>query len=450
MIEYPIDQLPQLIDELLQCDTTERKNKLLADAKEILSTEHLSLLFEALPKDQRIDIWQLLDEDTQHEIFINLGADSCRWLLQTLDEDDGFKLLDEVSVAELLELEEVIPERFVEYARRQLDEVQTKQYELAQQYNPEQLGHWLDFDSLKVSDKLTVGGARKILQKGLPQYTEVIYLVSRKGTLIGEVSVNTLFKAKDSDTLLSFADHDIISLHADDDLYEAAEVVIHSEKMAMPVVNVDNKLLGRLKVTSAYELRQEVTDEAAAKAGGLREDEDLFASVRKSAKNRGIWLGINLATAFLASWFIGLFGATIEQVVALAVLMPVVASMGGIAGSQTLTVIVRGLALGQVTDSNRKALLKKELRVGAVNGCVWAMVIGVLTYFWFSDVMLSITITVAILLNLIAASLSGVVIPSILDKMKIDPALSGSVILTTVTDIVGFVTFLGLGSLLLL
>ena len=450
MIEYPIDQLPQLIDELLQCDTTERKNKLLADAKETLSTEHLSLLFEALPKEQRLDIWQLLDEDTQHEIFINLGADSCRWLLQSLDEADGFKLLDEVSVEELLELEEIIPERFVEYARRQLDEVQTKQYELAQQYNPEQLGHWLDFDAIKVSEKLTVAGARKILQKGLPQYTEVIYLVSRKGTLIGEVSINALFKANDSEALLSFAEHDVAVLHADDDLYEAAEVVIHSETMAMPVVNADNKLLGRLKVTSAYELRQEVTDEAAAKAGGLREDEDLFASVRKSAKNRGIWLGINLATAFLASWFIGLFGATIEQVVALAVLMPVVASMGGIAGSQTLTVIVRGLALGQVTDSNRKALLKKELRVGAVNGCVWAMVIGVLTYVWFSDVMLSITITVAILLNLIAASLSGVVIPSILDKMKIDPALSGSVILTTVTDIVGFVTFLGLGSLLLL
>lgn len=450
MIEYPVDQLPQLIDELLQCDTTARKNKLLADAKEKLSTEHLSLLFEALPKEQRLDIWQLLDEDTQHEIFINLGADSCRWLLQTLDEAEGFELLDQVSVEELLELEEVIPERFVDYARQQLDEVQTKQYDLAQQYNQEQLGHWLDFDSLKVSEKLTVGGARKILQKGLPQYTEVIYLVSRKGTLVGEVAVNALFKAQDSDSLLDFANLDVTSLHADDDLYEAAEVVIHSEKMAMPVVNADNKLLGRLKVSSAYELRQEMTDEAAAKAGGLREDEDLFSSVRKSAKNRGIWLGINLATAFLASWFIGLFGATIEQVVALAVLMPVVASMGGIAGSQTLTVIVRGLALGQVTDSNRKALLKKELRVGAVNGCVWAIVIGVLTNLWFNDVMLSITITVAILLNLVAASLSGVIIPSILDKMKIDPALSGSVILTTVTDIVGFVTFLGLGSLLLL
>ncbi|BED89961.1 magnesium transporter MgtE [Pseudoalteromonas sp. MM1] len=450
MIEYPVDQLPQLINDLLQCETSEQKSQLLADAQLNLSTEHLSLLFEAIPKEQRLEIWQLLDKDTQHEIFVTLSDDSCLWLLQTLDDSEVYALLDEINVEELLELEEVIPERFVDYAKKQLDEAQTKQYDLAQQYPPEQLGHWVGFDFLKITEKATLAGVKKLLQKGLPQYSEVVYLVSRQGSLMGELAVNDLIKADEGDNLLTLANYDFSSLHADDDLYEAAEVVIHSEKMAMPVVNSDNKLVGRLTIGSAYELRQEIADEAAAKAGGLREDEDLFASVRKSAKNRGIWLGINLATAFLASWFIGLFGATIEQVVALAVLMPVVASMGGIAGSQTLTVIVRGLALGQVTDSNRNALLKKELRVGAVNGLVWALVIGALTFVWFSDIMLSITITVAILLNLVAASLAGVVIPSILDKMKIDPALSGSVILTTVTDIVGFVTFLGLGSLLLL
>ena len=450
MIEYPVDQLPQLINDLLQCETHAQKSQLLADAQLNLSTEHLSLLFEAIPKEQRLEIWQLLDKDTQHEIFVTLSDDSCLWLLQTLDDSEAYALLDEVNVEELLELEEVIPERFVDYAKKQLDEAQTKQYDLAQQYPPEQLGHWAGFDFLKITEKATIAGVKKLLQKGLPQYSEVVYLVSRQGSLIGELAINDLIKADEGDNLLALANYDFSSLHADDDLYEAAEVVIHSEKMAMPVVNSDNKLVGRLTISAAYELRQEIADEAAAKAGGLREDEDLFASVRKSAKNRGIWLGINLATAFLASWFIGLFGATIEQVVALAVLMPVVASMGGIAGSQTLTVIVRGLALGQVTDSNRNALLKKELRVGAVNGLVWALVIGGLTFAWFSDTMLSITITIAILLNLVAASLAGVVIPSILDKMKIDPALSGSVILTTVTDIVGFVTFLGLGSLLLL
>ncbi|ATC93089.1 magnesium transporter [Pseudoalteromonas tunicata] len=450
MIEYPIDKLPELINELILCDTTTRKNKLLLDAQQNLSTEHLSLLFEAIPKDLRMDIWELLDDDTQHEIFVNLGDDSCRWLLHTLEDEACFKLLEEVNVAELLELEEVIPQRFIDYAKKQLDEAQTKQYELAQQYSQDKLGHWLGFDFLKVSEKLTIAGAKKLLLKGLPQFTEVIYLVTRQGRLMGEVAVNDLLKAQDQDSLLALANHDIVSLAAEDDLYEAAEVVIHSGNMATPIVNADNRLIGRLTIAAAYELRQENIDSAAVNAGGLSKDEDLFASVRKSAKNRGIWLGINLVTAFLASWFIGLFGATIEQVVALAVLMPVVASMGGIAGSQTLTVIVRGLALGQVTDANRNALLKKELRVGALNGLVWSLVIGAITYLWFNDGMLSLTITVAILLNLVAASLSGVWIPWVLDRLKIDPALSGSVILTTVTDIVGFVTFLGLGSLLLL
>ena len=205
MIEYPVDQLPQLINDLLQCDTTERKNKLLIDAQSTLSTEHLSLLFEAIPKEQRLEIWQLLDEDTQHEIFVNLSPDSCLWLLQTLDDSDAFKLLDEVNVEELLELEEVIPERFVDYAKKQLDEAQTKQYELAQQYPPEQLGHWLGFDILKVSDKLTAGGAKKLLFKGVPQYSEVIYLVTRKGSLIGEVAINDVIKAHDNDNLMTLA-----------------------------------------------------------------------------------------------------------------------------------------------------------------------------------------------------------------------------------------------------
>jgi magnesium transporter len=162
MIEYPVDQLPQLIDELLQCDTTARKNKLLADAKEKLSTEHLSLLFEALPKEQRLEVWQLLDEDAQHEIFINLGADSCRWLLNTLDESEGLKLLDEVSVEELLELEEIISERFVDYARKQLDEVQTKQYDLAQQYNPEQ---FCPFPTRDVNRYRNMGFSKTVRQK---------------------------------------------------------------------------------------------------------------------------------------------------------------------------------------------------------------------------------------------------------------------------------------------
>ena len=230
----------------------------------------------------------------------------------------------------------------------------------------------------------------------------------------------------------------------------ASLLVQRSGLASLPVVDENNKLLGRLDVTSASELVNEFYERQVMASAGMDEDEDLFSPVAKSAKNRALWLGINLLTAFLASWFIGLFEGTLQQVVALAVLMPVVASMGGIAGSQTLTLIVRGLALGQVTPANLRALMVKELKVGGVNGVIWALVIGVVAYFWFTDAMLGLVICLAILFNIVAAALAGVFVPVILDKLKIDPALSGSVILTTVTDIVGFVAFLGLGTLFLL
>ena len=183
---------------------------------------------------------------------------------------------------------------------------------------------------------------------------------------------------------------------------------------------------------------------------GMNEDEDLFAPVLRSSKRRATWLGINLLTAFLASWAIGLFEATLQQVVALAVLMPIVASMGGIAGSQTLTLIIRGIALGQIAKGNVSSLLIKEVSVGALNGVLWAVVVGIIASLWFSSINIGLVIAAAIVLNIIAAAFSGVLIPIILDKFKIDPALSGSVILTTVTDMVGFISFLGLGTLFLL
>jgi magnesium transporter len=245
-------------------------------------------------------------------------------------------------------------------------------------------------------------------------------------------------------------EEDYPSLHADDDMYEAAEEVERSSYIALPVLSRDGVLLGRLDVGTAMDLLREQSENQLMASAGLAEDADLFAPVKRSAQTRAVWLGINLITAFLASWFIGLFEATIQEVVALAVLMPVVASMGGIAGSQTLTLIVRGLALGQISPANFNALLLKELRVGALNGVLWALVIGIVAAVWFDSVLLGLVIGAAIVANICAAALSGVLIPVLLDKLKLDPALSGSVILTTVTDIIGFVAFLGLGTLILL
>ena len=264
------------------------------------------------------------------------------------------------------------------------------------------------------------------------------------------MKIHRLFAAQEHSSLISMAEENVTMLVGTDESTAASLQVQRSGLSSLPVVDESNKLIGRLDIASASELMNEFYERQVMASAGMDEDEDLFSPVAKSARNRALWLGINLLTAFLASWFIGLFEATLQQVVALAVLMPVVASMGGIAGSQTLTLIVRGLALGQVTPANLRALMMKELKVGGLNGVIWALVIGIVAYFWFADALLGMVICLAILFNIVAAALAGVFVPFILDRLKIDPALSGSVILTTVTDIVGFVAFLGLGTLFLL
>jgi magnesium transporter len=290
----------------------------------------------------------------------------------------------------------------------------------------------------------------RLLRRELPDTTECIFLLNRAGQFSAAVKLSSLFGEPDHLPLVDLSEDYISVVKADQDAVQAAREVQTSGYISLPVVDDGNKLLGRVDIVTACELVNENYERQIMSSAGMDEDEDLFSSVPTSAKKRAIWLGINLMTAFLASWFIGLFEATLQEVVALAILMPVVASMGGIAGSQTLTLIVRGLALGQVTKSNRKALLDKELKVGILNGFIWAFVVGAIAYLWFDSSLLGVVIGIAILLNIIAAAITGVILPLILSRLKIDPALSGSVILTTVTDIVGFVAFLGLGSIFLL
>ncbi|MCB1616528.1 MAG: magnesium transporter, partial [Pseudomonadales bacterium] len=280
-------------------------------------------------------------------------------------------------------------------------------------------------------------------------HSPMVYVTDRFGHYTGVVYLHDIIKALPhspiSELLVSLP-----SIRAESDLMTAAMEVENAETSALPVVNDNNIFLGCITLADAVWIVREESESVLMKTVGMNEDEDLFAPVKRSAKRRAVWLGINLLTAFLASWTIGLFGETLQQVVALAVLMPIVASMGGIAGSQTLTLVIRGIALGQISDANFKALLKKELRVGILNGVIWSVVVAIVAGLWFQNIIIALVIAIAIIINIAAAALSGVVIPVVLDRLKIDPALSGSVILTTVTDVVGFVAFLGTGTLLLI
>ena len=450
MAEVAIEKLSIVINDLLSAEHEQDIVHIMQSANEALADEQFALLIEAIPPEKRLIVWSTYPLNKQLVAFVLMGKDTRNWLIRALNDDECFELLSQLDAEDVLEIAEEIPDRFLNYAIKHLDDSQRKLYQQAQLYTVDQLGHWLDYQYVRISEKLKVASAKLLLNKGLMPYTEEFFSVNKEGHLVGVVPVNALLQSSDSSVMNELIERDIVKLNASDDIEACAEKVINAGKMALPVVDDNNHFVGRFTIALAYQIKEESQVEAATKAAGLSNEEDLFSSVASSAKNRGIWLGVNLATAFLASWFIGLFEATLQQVVALAVLMPIVASMGGVSGSQTLTVIVRGLALGQVTDANRRALLKKELRVGVVNGLIWALVIGGMTYLWFDNLLLSAVIAIAILLNLLAAAMSGVIIPSLLNKLKIDPALSGSVILTTVTDIVGFVVFLGLGSLILL
>lgn len=415
-----------------------------------LEPDDMALALESLPLEKRLSVWRQIPEDEKLDVLVAMRGEARLLLLRQLSSAELHELFDEIEAEDLLELAETVPDAVVDMALGRMDEQQRKYFEMAQLYDDESVGRWLNHDILVVSQNTRVADALRLLRREAPDYTEVLYLVDRTGRWAGCTKINRLLSAQSHQNLAEIKEEDYPYLTADDDMYEAAEEVERSSYVALPVLNKDGVLLGRLDVGTAMDLLREQAENHLMAGAGLGEDADLFAPVKRSAQTRAVWLGINLLTAFLASWFIGLFEATIQEVVALAVLMPVVASMGGIAGSQTLTLIVRGLALGQISTANFNALLLKELGVGALNGVLWALVIGIVAGVWFGSFLLGVVIAAAIVTNIVAAALSGVVVPVMLDKLKLDPALSGSVILTTVTDVVGFVAFLGLGSLILL
>ena len=396
MLENAFDQLSLVIDDILIAEHTQEIAQIMSAANETLAPEQFALLIEALPQDKRLSVWSTYSEAMQRAAFVDMGQDTRTSLIKALSDEECFDLLAQLDVDEVIEIAEEIPSRLLKYAIKHLDDSQRKLYQQAQQFSVDEVGHWLDYNYVRISEKLKITSAQLLLQKGLAQYTEEFYAVNKEGVLTGTVDINTLIQSDGESTLKTLFPAEITRLNANEELTVAAEAVILSGKMSLPVVDENEHFLGRFTIETAYQVKQESQTEQITKAAGLSTDEDLFSSVRSRAKNRGIWLGINLLTAFLASWFIGFFEATLQQVVALAVLMPVVASMGGVSGSQTLTVIVRGTALGQITEQNRKVLLKKELKVGALNGLIWSIVIGAITYFWFDSIELSFVIALAI------------------------------------------------------
>ena len=446
-----LELLPDYIEKINNNFENETDIKeVIVEVEQELSDEQIALLLESFPIKLRIEIWLSFSDETQQNVFIEMKPESRELILNACDDELCFPLLTKLDAVDLLELSESLNDRFIDYAVSKMTAKQRSLYKKSCDYALDEVGHWQNFTEVQIPQQLKLSAVKKVCSKNLPTFTDVIYIVDDNAVLIGEIALNAIFKAENEEQYKSFINTDIEYISSNDDIAIASDKLIDSDTSALPVIDENRCLTGRLDLPTAYRYREQIAEAQLIQAAGLVEEEDLFGNVWQSSKNRAVWLGINLVTAFLASWFIGLFEATIQQVVALAVLMPVVASMGGISGSQTITLIIRGLALGQINDANKKDIIAKELKVGAINGVLWAIVIGAITFVWFDNPLLSLTIFISILGNILIASLSGVWVPWMLSKFNIDPALSGSVVLTTVTDIFGFIVFLGLGSLLLL
>lgn len=442
-------EIKDYVSDLLDSGQDSDKTLSMQDLLE-LSPDHIALILESLPLEQRLSSWRELPGELHVSILMEMRGESRSLLIAKLEESEQQTLFGTLDAPSLIELADAIPDQYIDLALEQMDAQQRKYFDASQKFDDDQLGHNLNQKLLLISQSLRVKDARRAINRNIEPYTDLVFLVDRIGRFAGAATVRDLLSAPEHLPVSDFCIEDLPLLSVDDLDVEAAEKVERSGFASLPVLTTNQLLAGRLHMGQCLEIIRDDYETKLMAQSGLSEDQDLFAPVLRSSKNRSLWLGINLLTVALASACISVFEGTLQQVVALAILMPIVASMGGIAGSQSLAMVIRGLTLGQISKANLGSLIRKELGVGLTNGVVWALVIAGLTWLWAQDLALAGVIAVAILANIALACISGVIIPVILDKCKIDPALSGAVILTTVTDIVGFVAFLGLGTWLLL
>lgn len=420
-------------------------------AIEALDIEELGLLLGAIPIEERLVRWQQLPAAIKPSVLIEIRSQAREPILRAMLAEEAEPLLQQLDAEGLIELADQLSEEWLDKALGYLDSKQKQWFESARQYDSSQIGRFVDHNILTLAVNAKVKDAVRSVRRGKQNTLDHIYLVDSKNGYRGTIKVkDVLCEKNDLRPVQELIVDTMPTVSASSQYLDSIDELEHAEVKNLPVIDEQGRLIGRIThPTALWLLRQHYEGLLMAKAG-MAESADLFIPIMQGARNRAIWLGINLLTAFLASWTIGFFENVLSQVVALAVLMPVVASMGGIAGSQTLALIMRGLALGQVTLGNAFALCRQELGIAMINGIGWAIVIGIVAFYWFHSAEIGFVIAFAVFANIQAAAVSGVYLPLLLTRFGIDPALSGAVLLTTVTDVFGFVTFLGLGTLLLI
>lgn len=414
-----------------------------------LSPSDIAHLLESTPPRERSLLWKLVDKELEGEVLQYLSDDIRAYFLSKLNAQELASVTEDFDLDDLVDLLQQLPDTVIGEVLNSMDTQDRMRVEEVLSYQEDTAGGLMNTDTITVRPDISIDVVLRYLRRhrSLPPMTDSLLIVNRRDEFIGVLPLTTMLVSSTSATVREVMDTEIEPIPVNMPDTEVAMIFERRDLVSAPVVNEQGKLVGRITIDDVVDVIREDADHSLMSMAGLDEDEDTFAPIGKTTKRRAVWLGINLITAFIASAVIGLFEHTIEKVVALAVLMPIVASMGGIAGSQALTLVIRGMALGQISSSNIRWLINREFLVGLLNGLLWAVVVAAAAIVWFNDIYIGIIIAAALVINLIAAAIAGTALPIILKAQNIDPALAGGVILTTVTDVVGFMAFLGLATI---
>jgi magnesium transporter len=437
----------QIFSRLMESGTLMQARRMLNG----LYPAEIAHLLESLPLDKREFVWELVEQELQGDVLLEVNDDIRERLIKQMETTELLAMTEGFEADDLADFIQDLPDTVMQLVLQSMDSQDRRRLEAVFSYPEDTAGGLMNTDTITVRPDVSLDVVLRYLRRRgeVPQMTDTLYVVDRNNVYIGQIALTDLLTREPSLQVGDLVNEELKGISAEMPDTEVASLFQQRDLVTAPVIGPNGELLGRITVDDVVDVIRDEAEHSFMSMAGLSEEDDMFAPVVTSSRRRALWLGINLITALIASLVIAQFDATIEKLVALAVLMPVVASMGGIAGSQTLTLVIRGMALGQIGVSNARRLVYKELAVGFLNGMLWAIIIASVATLWFESYQLGIIIGIAIVINLITAALAGATIPLFLKKIGADPALGGGVVLTTITDVIGFMAFLGLAALFL-
>ncbi len=436
----------QTISEAIESGSTKQVARVINKG---LSPSDIAHLIESSPPKERALIWRLLEQSLKGEVLQYLSEDIQSHFLSKLNTQEVISVTEDLDTDDLADILQQLPETVIHEVLDSMDSQNRQRVEKVLSYPEDTAGGLMNTDTVTIRAEITIEVVIRYLRRHriLPDMTDKLLVVSRKDELIGILPLTKMLVSRPCATVREVMETDTVTINVNMPDSEVAKLFERQDLVSAPVINENSLLLGRITIDDVVDVIREDADHSLMSMAGLDEEEDTFAPIGKTAKRRAVWLGINLITAFIASAVIGIFEDTIQKVVALAVLMPIVASMGGIAGSQTLTLVIRAMAVGQISRNNLSWLLNREFFVALLNGILWSLIVASAAIFWFEDTTIGLVIATAMIINLVVAAIAGTSLPIFLKSRNIDPALAGGVILTTITDVVGFLSFLGLATL---